>query len=143
MAVHNLTQGARSSALVTMGTLANGTFIASGDIDLSADVPLAITLEVVYDPNGTPTGNEQVVVFTKWSLDATNWQSGPESGTTVTEEQDLDVVGSVPGNDTNSHRRFFVVEPKGRYMRVIVKNDCGVALTDGFVYRADWTGEST
>ena len=143
MAVHNLLQGARSSTLLNAGTLAAGTYIAGSSFDLSADIPLFIVFEVEANANGTPSGNKQAVLFVKWSLDNTNWQSGPESGTTTTEEADLDLAGALPMNDTNDHRKFFVVYPKGRYCKPILKNDLGVALTSGNVYRADWTGETT
>ena len=143
MAVHNLIQGTRSASLLTAGTLAAGTYITGSAVDLSVDIPLFVTFEVECNANGTPSGNKQLVLFLKWSLDNTNWQSGPESGTTVTEEADLDFAGSLPCNDTNDHRKMFVVYPKGRYFKPILKNDLGVALTSGAVYRADFTGETT
>lgn len=143
MAVHNLLQAARTASLLSCGTLANGTYITSSAIDLSADIPLFITLQAEANANGTPSGNKQLVVFLKWSLDNTNYTSGPESGTTATEEADLHWAGSLPMNDTNDHRKEFVVYPRGRYMKIVCKNDCGVALTSGEVYRADFTGETT
>lgn len=143
MSVHNLLQGTRTSSLLTAGTLASATYITGSAVDLSADIPLFITFEVEANANGTPSGNKQLVLFLKWSLDNTNYQSGPESGTTATEEADLDFAGSLPMNDTNDHRKFFVVYPKGRYVKPILKNDLGVALTSGAVYRSDWTGETT
>jgi hypothetical protein len=143
MTVYNLTQGTRTSSLLTAGTLAAATYITGSAIDLSADVPLSITFEVEGNANGTPSGNKQLILFLKWSLDNTNWQTGPESGTTATEEPDLDWGGALPMNDTNDHRKFFTIYPKARYVKPILKNDLGVALTSGAVYRADWTGEST
>lgn len=143
MTVYNLTQGTRTSSILTAGTLASATYITGSAVDLSADVPVMITFEVEANANGTPSGNKQLILFLKWSLDNTNYQSGPESGTTATEEADLDWAGSLPMNDTNDHRKFFIVYPKGRYFKPILKNDLGVALTSGAVYRSDWTGEST
>lgn len=143
MAVHNLLQGTRSASLLTMGTLANGTYITSAAVDLTVDIPLFVTLQVEADANGTPSGNKQLPVFVKWSLDGTDYTSGPESGTSATEEADLHWVGTLPMNDTNVHRKEFLVYPRGRYMKVVVKNDCGVALTSGAVYQAAWTGETT
>lgn len=143
MTVYNLTQGTRTSSLLTAGTLASATYITGSAVDLGADVPVMITFEVEANANGSPSGNKQLVLFLKWSLDNTNYQSGPESGTTTTEEPDLDWAGSLPMNDTNDHRKFFAVFPKGRYFKPILKNDLGVALTSGAVYRSDWTGEST
>lgn len=143
MAVYNLTQGTRTSTLLNLGTLAAGTYVTSSAVDLGADVPIMITLEAEANANGTTTGNKQLVVFLKWSLDGTNYQSGPESGTTTTEEADLDFAGVLPMVDTNDHRKFFTVYPKGRYFKIVAKNDMGVALSSGNIYRADWTGEST
>ena len=143
MTVHNLTQGTRTSAVLALGTLAAATYVTSSAVDLGADVPIFITFEAEANANGTPSGNKQVVLFIKWSLDNTNFGSGPESGTAATEEADLDFVGVMPTVDTNDHRKFFVCYPKARYFKLVAKNDLGVALTSGNVYRADWTGEST
>ena len=145
MTVHNLTQGTRTSAVLALGTLAALTYVTSSAVDLGADVPLFVTFEVEANVNGTPAGNKQVVLFIKWSLDNTNFGTGPESGTTATEEADLDFAGAMPTNDTNDHRKFFTVYPKARYFKLVAKNDngAGIALTSGNVYRSDWTGEST
>lgn len=140
-----LAQGTRSSAVLALGTLASGTYVCSSAIDLGATIPEDVTFEVECNPNGTPSGNKQLVLFVKFSLDNTNWGSGPESGTTTTEEADLHYVGVCPTVDTNDHRKFFSLEglPIARYVKVIVKNDLGVALTSGNVYRADITGVGT
>lgn len=142
MTTHTLAQGARTSTLLTCGTLASATYITSSAIDLGATIPLFITFQATANANGTPSGNKQLVLFLKWSLDNTNYTSGPESGTTATEEADLHWAGSLPMNDTNDHTKEFIVYPKGRYMKIVAKNDLGVALTSGEVYRSDWTGAS-
>jgi hypothetical protein len=128
-----------------MGTLASNTYIASPAIDLGASIPLDVTFEVEANANGTPSGNKQLVLFAKFSLDNTNFGSGPESGTTATEEADLHVVGILPMNDTNDHRKFFSLAglPVARYLKLVAKNDLGVALTGGAVYRADITDVGT
>jgi hypothetical protein len=144
MATFTQAQGAKSSSVLNMGTLASATYITSAAIDLGASIPLDVTLEVECDPNGTPTGNAQLIVFAKLSLDNTNFGSGPESGTTATEEADLHWLGTLPCNDTNTHRKFFSLQglPITRYLKLVVKNDMGVALTSGNVYRADITGSA-
>jgi len=142
MTTHTLAQGSRTSSLLSCGTLASATYITSTAIDLGASVPLFVTLQAECNANGTPSGNKQLVVFLKWSLDNTNFTSGPESGTTATEEADLHWAGTLPCVDTNDHRKEFVVYPKARYMKIVCKNDLGVALTSGEVYRSDWTGAS-
>lgn len=134
-------QGARSSAVLALGTLASATYVTSSAIDLGATIPIDVTFEVEANANGTPSGNKQLLLFAKFSLDGTNYGSGPESGTTATEEADLHFVGSMPMNDTNDHRKFFSLAglPIARYMKLVAKNDLGVALTSGNVYRADIT----
>jgi hypothetical protein len=145
MATHTLAQGTRSSTVLNLGTLATGTYVTSSAIDLGATIPIDVTFEVVCDPNGSPTGNKQLVLFVKFSLDNTNYGSGPESGTTTTEEADLHLLGVCPTNDTNSHSKFFSLAglPIARYLKIVAKNDMGVALTSGNVYRADITGVTT
>ena len=144
MATFTLAQGARSSAVLALGTLASATYVTSSVIDLGASIPLDVTFEVELNANGTPSGNKQLVLFAKFSLDNSNFGSGPESGTTATEEADLHLVGVVPCNDTNDHRKFFSLQglPVARYLKLVAKNDLGVALTSGNVYQANITGTS-
>lgn len=145
MSTHTLAQGTRSSAVLALGTLASATYVCSSAIDLGASIPVDVTFEVECNPNGTPSGNKQLVLFAKFSLDNTNWGSGPESGTTATEEGDLHFVGAMSTVDTNDHRKFFSLAglPIARYVKLVAKNDMGVALTSGNVYRADITGVTT
>jgi hypothetical protein len=132
-------QGTRSSAVLVLGTLASGTYIASSAIDLGAAIPYDVTFEVEATSSAAPTGNKQSVLFAKFSLDNVNWGSGPESGTTATNEPDLHMVGALPVNDTSLHRKFFSLSglPIARYVKLVVKNDLGTALTSGNVYSAN------
>jgi len=145
MSTHTLAQGTRSSAVLALGTLASATYVCSAAIDLGATIPVDVTFEMECNPNGAPSGNKQLVLFAKFSLDNSNYGSGPESGTTATEEGDLHLVGVCPTVDTNDHRKFFSLAglPVTRYLKLVVKNDMGVALTSGNVYRADITGVTT
>lgn len=145
MTVFTQAQGTRSSAVLALGTLASATYVASTAIDLGADIPVDVTFEVEANANGTTTGNKQLLMFCKFSLDNTNWGSGPESGTTATEEADLHFIGALPMVDTNDHRKFFSLAglPVARYLKLVAKNDMGVALTSGNVYKADITGVGT
>lgn len=136
LSVTTLDQGTRTSGLA-LGTLASATYVASAAIDFGLDIPSMVILQPEANANGTPSGNKQLVLFMKWSNDNTNYTSGPESGTTATEEADLHQVGTMPMNDTNDHRKEFVVYPLARYGKIIAKNDLGVALTSGTVYY--WT----
>lgn len=145
MTVFTQAQGSRSSAVLALGTLASATYVCSSAIDLGSTIPMDVTFEMEANANGTPSGNKQLILFVKFSLDNTNWGSGPESGTTATEEADLHWIGSMPTNDTGDHRKFFSLAglPVARYLKLVVKNDLGVALTSGNVYRADITGVAT
>lgn len=142
MTTFTQSQGARSLSVLNLGTLAAGTYITSSAIDLGSAIPLDVTFELECDPNGTPTGNRQLILFAKLSLDNTNFGSGPESGTDSTNEADLHWIGTLACNDTNVHRKFFSLSglPVAQYLKLVVKNDMGVALTSGTVYRADITG---
>jgi hypothetical protein len=143
MATTTFTQGTRSSAVLALGTLASATYVTSSAIDLGASIPFDVVFEVECNPNGTPSGNKQLVLFAKLSLDNTNYGSGPESGTTATGEADLHLIGVLPTNDTNDHRKFFSLRDAGvpitRYLKLVAKNDMGVALTSGNVYQANIT----
>jgi hypothetical protein len=141
MATVTYAQGTRSSAVLALGTLASATYVTSSAIDLGATIPIDVTFEIEANANGTPSGNKQLILFAKFSLDNTNFGSGPESGTTATEEADLHYIGTLPMNDTNDHRKFFSLAglPVTRYLKLVAKNDLGVALTSGNVYRADIT----
>lgn len=144
MTTHTLVQGARSSSVLNLGTLASATYIASSAIDLGASIPLDVTFEMECNANGSPSGNKQLILFCKFSLDNTNFGSGPESGTTATEEGDLHLIGAMTTNDTNDHRKMFSIRhlPVARYLKLVVKNDLGVALTSGNVYMSAITGSS-
>ena len=135
-------QGTKSASVLTMGTLGSATFIASSAIDLGASIPLDVTYEVECTPSATPTGNKQLIVMAQLSLDGTTFTSGPTSGTTATNEPDLHWIGTIVCNDSSLHRKMFSLQglPTARHMKLVVKNDLGVALTSGYIYRADITG---
>lgn len=145
MATFTQSQSTRSASILTMGTLPSGTYIASSVIDLGAAIPLDETFEVECTPSATPVGNKRLLVFAKLSLDNTNFTSGPESGTTTTDETDLESLGVMTINSTGVHRKFFNLAglPVARHVKIVIKNELGVALTSGAVYRADITGSST
>ena len=143
--VFTFAQGTRSSALLTMSTLASATYIASSAIDLGATIPSDVTIEVEATPSSTPSGSKRLIVFAQLSLDNTNYSTGPTSGTTATDETDLHWVGALTVNSTGTHRKFMRLLdlPVTRYLKLVAKNDMGVALTSGFIYKADITGVGT
>lgn len=145
MSVHTLAQGARSAAVLTAGTLAAGAYAVSGAIDLGAVIPLDVTFEVEADANGATSGLKQCFLFAKFSFDGASYGTGPESGSDATNEDDLHRLGPLPMNDTTVHRKFFLLQgqPVARYLKLVLKNECGVALTSGAVYTAAITGVTT
>ena len=144
MATFTQSQGTRSATVLNLGTLVSATYVTSSAIDLGASIPLDVTFEVECVPSASPSGNKQLVLFAKLSLDNTNFSSGPESGTTATDEPDLHWIGTLPVNSTGTHRKLFSLSglPVTRYVKLVAKNDMGVSLTSGNIYRADITGAS-
>lgn len=133
-------QGAKSGSVLTMGTLASAAYIIGSTIDLGATIPLDVTFEMECVPNGAPTGNKQLVLFAQLSLDNTNFGTG---GTSVNDEAQLHWIGTLPTyTSAVAHRKHFSLSglPIARYLKLVVKNDMGVALTSGAVYKADITG---
>lgn len=126
--------GSRTSLTTTaLNSLASATFVSAGTITHNTNQPLDVLLEVTATP-GTVSGNKQLVVFAKISLDGTNFTSGPESGTTTTDEPDLFFVGTVPlnTNSTAQTKTFSLAAALGGVLpyasKIIVKNDSGAAL---------------
>jgi len=123
------------TALTTsaLNSLASATFVSAGTITHNTNQPLDVLVEVTATP-GTVAGNKQLVVFAKISLDGTNFTSGPESGTTTTDEPDLFFVGTVPlnTNSTAQTKTFSLAAAYGGVLpyasKIIVKNDSGAAL---------------
>jgi len=146
MTTHTLAQGTRSSSVLDLGTLASATYVMSSAIDLGAAIPIDVTFEVEATPSTTPLGNKQLVLFCKFSLDNTNFGSGPESSNSALEEADLHFIGVLPMNANALHRKFFSISglplPTARYMKLVAKNDLGVALTSGNVYQANISANS-
>lgn len=133
MATITVQAGARTlltnSALNNLGS---ATYVSAGDINVSSVDPLDVVVEVEATP-GTVSGNKQLLVYAKVSMDGTNYSTGPESSTVTTDEPNLRLLGSVPLNSNSTLQRtaFSVVSALGfvpPYMRVIIKNDSGSAL---------------
>ena len=134
------------TALTTsaLNSLASATFVSAGSLTHNTNQPLDVLVEVTATP-GTVSGNKQLVVFAKISLDGTNFTSGPESGTTTTDEPDLFFVGTVPlnTNSTAQTKTFSLAAAYGGVLpyasKIIVKNDSGAALnaSGGSVYYSE------
>ena len=137
--------GSRTSLTTSaLDSLASATFVSAGTITHNTNQPLDVMVEVTATP-GTVSGNKQLVVFAKISLDGTNFTSGPESGTTTTDEPDLFFVGTVPlnTNSTAQTKTFSLAAALGGVLpyasKIIVKNDSGAALnaSGGSVYYSE------
>ena len=136
--------GTLTSLTVTgFSTLASGTYVASAVYNNTTNAPLDLMVEVTAATTNTPSGNKQVVVFAQASYDNSNWQSGPTSGTTTTDEPDLTFLGVVPlaTASTTERKSFSVASAYGGvlppYLKIILKNDLGVALTSGSAATAE------
>lgn len=129
--------------LGSLGTLANGTYINAGTITFDTNNPIEGLLEVSATP-GTVSGNKQLVVFAQKSLDGTNFETGPTSGTTTTDEPDLTFIGVVPllTNSTLQRKTFSLAQAFGTLpfaAKIICKNDSGAALASGSVEYSEVT----
>lgn len=138
--------GSKSALAVTgLATLANATYAVSAVKDNTASQPLDLLVELSVTP-GTVAGNKQAVLFAKASLDGTAYQSGPESGTTVTDEPDLTLIGVLPLNTSAAAqtKMFAVAAAFGGvlppYLKFVVKNDSGVAFAAGTLNVSEVSG---
>lgn len=149
MSTLNPTVGTRTSLTISgLGTLASNTYAVSSAVTCNANKPVDVVIEVEVATTNTPTGNKQLAVFLKESLDGTNYRSGPESGTTATDEPDLLPLGSIKLNTvTTTHRGSFSVAQQLGFVphsfKIVVRNDLGVALTSGAAYTTEISGVIT
>lgn len=137
----NPTVGTRTS-LGSLGTLASATYLNVGTITFNTNKPFNCLLEVYATP-GTVSGNKQLVIFAQQSLDGTNFETGPTSGTTTTDESNLVFLGTLPLNSNSTLQRR-VLELASAFggdlpyaVNIIIKNDSGAALASGGVYYAE------
>lgn len=142
-------QGTRTSLTSSsLGTLASGTYCTSSAYNCTTNQPIDVVVECEVATTNTPSGNKQLVVFVKESLDGTNYRSGPETGTTTTDEPNLRFLGTVPIGTASTTERgtFSVALALGyvpQYFKIVTKNDLGVALTSGALYTAEISATST
>lgn len=153
MTTAKLAQGTRtqlSGAAAALNSLASATYVALGTIthNSGGKVPLECFVELAITP-GTVSGNKQAVLYAQASLDGTNFDTGPTSGTTTTDEANLLFVGVLPlnSNATLQRRKFSLANPHGGVLpyatRLIVKNDSGAAFASSGndVYTLDVSGD--
>lgn len=130
--------------LGSLGTLASATYLNVGTLTFNTNKPLDVEIEVSATP-GTVSGNKQLVVFAQKSLDGTNFETGPTSGTTTTDEPNLSWIGTLLLN-TNSTLQRKVMSLSAAFggslpyaAKIIVKNDSGAALASGSVEYSEVT----
>ena len=137
--------GSRTSLTTSaLNSLASATFVSAGTITHNTNQPLDVLVEVTATP-GTVSGNKQLLVYAKASLDGTNQTTGPETGTTVTDEPNLYYVGTLPlnTNSTTQTKVFSLAAAYGGLLpyasEIVVRNDSGAALnaSGGSVYYSE------
>jgi hypothetical protein len=110
--------------------LANGNFASLGAIDFGAAPPHECFVEVSVQASAATSGNRQVVVWVRSSVDGTNFSVAPSSADSVNAR----LVGVVSLPDTTARRSIAIplsplfggaLPPE---VEVYVQNDCGVAL---------------
>lgn len=145
--------GSRTPLTVTgLSTLANVTYVASDALDLHAitsgsKAPLDVIFELEVTP-GTVSGNKQAILFAIVSMDGTNYSTGPTSGTTTTDEPNLERLGSLPlaTNATQQRRSFSLMRDLGFIpysIKLVPFNDSGAAFSAAAVKYTIITGDAT
>lgn len=156
MTTAKIAQSARtqlSGAAAALNSLASATYVVIGTIthQSGGKVPLDCVVELAVTP-GTVAGNKQAILFAQASLDGTNFGTGPTSGTTTTDEQNLVRIGALPLNTNATLQRFtfsLAASMPGQILpyasKLIVKNDSGVAFagSGNDCYTVDNTGDLT
>lgn len=124
--------GTRTALTITgLSTLASATYVASNALTLGG---LNAIFELQAATTNAPAGNNQLLIWLICSIDATNYDSGPTSGTTATREKNLGQSVALPilVTATTETMHFDVKGMLGFIptdVKVVIKNDLGVALT--------------
>lgn len=153
MSTVKLAQGPRTALTTTaLNSVLSGNYVVAGTIthNDSGKTPIDCLVEVSVTP-GTVSGNKQAVVFAKASLDGVNFSSGPDFGSTVTDETNLVFLGTVPlnSNMTPQSRILSLAAAFGGVLpyatKIIVKNDSGAAFagSGNAVYTMNITGDAS
>lgn len=138
MAINPTVSSSTSVTVTGLSTLASVTYVAGSSVNHTTNNPVDVVYMVSVTTTNTPTGNKQLKVFLKISMDGTTYTTGPSSGTTTTDEPDLYFLGVVPVNTISvAHAKAFSIGqavgfiPKSSI--IVLQNDLGVALTAGSV----------
>jgi hypothetical protein len=136
--------GSANSITITIDSLASATFIASSAVDFTSITPDPddVGLKVAITP-GTVSGNKQARIYLKVSLDGgSDYTTGPESGTTLTDEPNLKFIGVLPLNTNSTLQRgaWPVKATLGfipTHAKLVILNDSGAAFS-GSGNLAEW-----
>lgn len=135
----------------SLTSLADATYVAGTAVDFHAIInshaPLDIILTFEATP-GTVGSNKQAVLFIQTSMDGTNYSTGPTSGTTVTDQPNLEPVIVLPllTNSTQQRRERSVLAALGFIpysLKPVVFNNAGVAFSAGAVYYTIISGDAS
>lgn len=146
--------GSRTTLTTTaLNSLGNGTYISAGTITFISATLVSLTskIEVEVTPGTISVGNSGVIVFAKISMDGTNFTTGPETGTTATDEPNLIYVGSIPCNTSSTQQRgnFDLASACGGTLpyaaKIIIRNTTGASLaaSGNAVYYTNIDGDVT
>jgi hypothetical protein len=140
------TSAASSLTISGLSSLASANYAVSSALDLTAVDPLDVLVDITVTP-GTVSGNKQLLVFAKVSLDGTNYTTGPESGSSAVDEPNLYLLGALPLNTNTTAQRgvFSVANALGYvppYLKIVVRNDSGAAFSAGSAQYATQAGVS-
>ena len=149
MATITLVTGAiQTLTTAALDSLATVTYVSAGIITHTTNDPLDVLLQVKVTPTAA-TGNKQVVVFAQGSLDGTDFESGPISGTTTTDEPNLTFIGTIPCNTVAAQIGMFNLAAAfggslPQQTRIVIKNDtaAGLAASGHYVKYSEVTGAS-
>ena len=143
-----------SGAAAAINSLANATYATLGTIthQSGGKTPLDCLVELAVTP-GTVSGTaKQAVLFAQFSLDGTNFGTGPVSGTTTTDEPNLVRLGALPllSNATLQRQVFSIAAACPGWVlpyatKLILKNDSGAtfASSGNDVHTIDDSGDIT
>lgn len=144
--IRSSVQSPSSLSAGSLSTLASGAFTSSTHMNHTTNNPLDVLVRVSVATTNAVGSNKLLIVYAQGSLDNTNFTSGPTSGTTTTDEPDLQFVGVVPMNSSSTtHTRFFSLAAAfggvlPRFSRLVFKNEAGAALTSATVETSEVWG---
>lgn len=135
----------RNAITVTgFSSLASGDYCVSNAVVFTTNNPIGVAVEVRAGVGSAPAGSKQVVVFVKESWDGTTFRSGPESGSSTTDQDNLRRVGVVNLLSTGAKTETFMLEDAlGKIphsAKFVFKNEAGVVLNDGALFITEIKG---